>query len=67
METCQKISHHTRRHTRQDTLPLYCVCSCISAGALAKAMTCALFIEMLLLDRHLLALPNSFPCIFCSY
>ncbi|KAJ6813801.1 hypothetical protein M6B38_143265 [Iris pallida] len=39
----------------------------ISAGALAKAMTCALFIEMLLLDRHLLALLNSFPCIFRSY
>ncbi|KAJ6813800.1 hypothetical protein M6B38_143260 [Iris pallida] len=39
----------------------------ISADAQAKAMTCALFIEMLLLDRHLLALLNSFPCIFRSY
>ncbi|KAJ6792890.1 hypothetical protein M6B38_237885 [Iris pallida] len=39
----------------------------ISAGALAKAVTCALFIKMLLLDRHLLALLNSFPCIFHSY
>ncbi|KAJ6850490.1 hypothetical protein M6B38_263615 [Iris pallida] len=39
----------------------------ISAGAIAKAMTCALFIKILLLDRHLLALLNSFPCIFRSY
>ncbi|KAJ6813597.1 hypothetical protein M6B38_142245 [Iris pallida] len=38
----------------------------ISAGALAKAMTCALFFEMLLLDHHLLC-STKFLSLYISF